>query len=86
MNAKEYYDEMAAIENRRHNVIAQPEDFKGWHLASCSLHKPGVYRIMLTIQEADGSAACIHGFVDQDVLRIARERGYIAAPNGMTMP
>jgi len=89
MSAEEYYaveTELRRKElNRRYNVYEKPEQLRGWHLASCLLHKPGVYRIMLTYRHADG-AVCVHGYVAQDVLRVAREQGFVSAPNGFTMP
>lgn len=88
MNGIEYETEMRERLkelNRRYCVVESPEQLRGTHLADCRLHKPGVYRVMLTWRNGNG-ATCMNGFCRQDILRIAREQGMISAPNGFTMP
>lgn len=85
----EHYAEILARLNKDFGVIEKPSDLQGWHLAECRFYKPGVYRIFLTRHSSfllNDVAEAKRGFVRQDVLRVARELGFIVAPNGFTMP
>lgn len=69
----------------KHGVVESAEELRGWHLVDASLHKPGVYSIAVT--RKDGSRAEMRrGFAKQSIITIAREMGYLSAPNGFTLP
>lgn len=85
----EHYAEILARLNKDFGVIERPSELIGWHLAECRFYKPGVYRIFLTRHSRFLSrdvAEAKHGFIRQDILRVAREQGFVEASNGFTMP
>jgi hypothetical protein len=81
MTTKEHLEEL----NRQYGVIDSANDLRGWHLVWAELYKPGVYRI-LTSRRLGRGAEMRHGFARQEIITIARELGYLSAPNGYTLP
>lgn len=82
LNAEERLREL----DRIHGVIEDVNDLRGWHLVEAQVYKPGVYRFTMSKRLGFGSVEFRHGFAKQSVITLARELGYLSAPNGYTLP
>lgn len=77
-------DDLVAL-NNRNNVIERVDNLRGWHIGSCELWKPGVYKITITRHKGMGMEM-INGFCSQDVLRLAIEQKIVSKPDGYITP
>lgn len=71
--------------NRQHGVLESPEGFKGWHLFWSHNYKPGVIHGQIS-RWINGGYEMKFFFCSVDVLRVARELGYIAKSNNLSLP
>jgi hypothetical protein len=71
--------------DRQHNVIKDPREFAGWHIAGVELWKRVVYKFMRSRASRIGYEM-EHGFCSQDVLRVAIEAHICQKPDGYVLP
>lgn len=67
--------------NDQHNVFEHPDQFTGWHVAVCRLHKRGVYQFHITRPNE-----MLIGYCKQAILTQAIELKLCTKPNGFMFP